>query len=570
MTAVSSTSSTASTTAATPSSALTTSTSGSQTTTSVDWTALIAAEVAQEEEPATSIQTNITANEAKIAAYQALQTLVGAVATDTASMANSIVNSLSTSIYGARAATLTSTGDVSASAALSMTISNGAATGTHTLTVSQLATAQKVIGTSVASDSTALGYTGTFSLGLAGGTSTDISITSGMTMQDVADAINAQSSTTNVQASIIQVSSSSYEMILSATNDNADIQTSSVSGNDVLTNLGITDSTGAFTDVLQAAQPAIFTLDKVSLSRNTNDVTDVLSGVTFNLLQATPSGSAINIDIEPDTSSITTALQTFVTDYNAVRSFVNTQQTIGSDGTVDSSEVLFGDGTMRNIMTEMEAAVNSSVNGMSLSDLGLSFSDTNQLQLDTSTLSTELSNNLSGVISLLASTTTTSSSTLSVVNTSASPPASFVLDLATDSSGNLTSASVNGDSTMFTVSGDTIIGAAGTAYAGMAFTYSGSSSASITVTSTAGIAAQLNSVTSSASNASTGTVEGQITTLQSDDTAMQSQIADIDANGATYQAMLTTEYANYQAAISTADSNLSYLSALLNSSSNSG
>lgn len=566
MTTVSSTSST-STAATTASSATSTTTSGTKTTSSVDWDALIAAEVAQKEEPATAIQTTITANEAKIAAYQSLQTLVSTLATDTASLSDSIVNSLSTSVYGARAATLSSTGDLSASAALSMSISNGAATGDHTLTVSQLATAQKVIGTSVSDQSADLGYSGTFSIGLAGGTSADISITSGMSMQDIADTINSQSSTTNVQASIIQVSSSSYEMVLSATQDNADIETSSVSGDDVLNKLGVTDSTGAFTDVLQAAQPALFTLDGISLTRNTNDITDVLSGVTFNLLQSTPSGSTINIDIEPDTSSIQTALQTFVTGYNAVRDFVTTQQTIGSDGTVDSSAVLFGDGTMRNIMTQMEAAVNASVNGMSLSSLGLSFTDTNDLQLDTSTLATALSDNLSGVISLLAATTTTSSSTLAVVNTNSSPPASFVLDLATDSSGNLTSASVGGDSSMFTVSGNTVIGASGTIYAGMAFTYTGSSSASITVTSTAGIAAQLNNVAKNASNSSTGTLENQITNLQSQDTDMQSRIDEIDANAATYKAMLTSQYANYQSAISSANNTLDYLSALLNSSS---
>ena len=129
-----------------------------------------------------------------------------------------------------------------------MAISNGAATGDHTLTVTQLATAQKVIGSVGRRQDRRPDLAGTFSIGLAGGTSADISITSGMSLEDIADTINAQSSTTNVQASIIQVSSSQYEMILNATNDNAEIQTSVVSGDDVLQGLGITDSTGAFTD----------------------------------------------------------------------------------------------------------------------------------------------------------------------------------------------------------------------------------------------------------------------------------------------------------------------------------
>src|SRR5207244_3848442 len=181
-------------------------------------------------------------------------------------------------------------------------------------------------------------------------------------------------------------------------------------------------------------------------------------------LQTTPTGTTLNLSIGTDTSSITTALQTLVTDYNAFRDYVYGQQQISSDGTVASSAVLFGDGTMRDIMTQMEQALNASIGGLSLSDLGLSFNSTNDLVLDTSALSTTLSGNLDGAISLLANRVATSSSSLSVVNTGSSPPASFTLDLAVDSSGNLTGASVGGDSSLFTISGNSIIGNANTAY----------------------------------------------------------------------------------------------------------
>ncbi|MBC7578541.1 MAG: flagellar filament capping protein FliD [Tardiphaga sp.] len=558
---------TVSSTASTTPASTTTTTSGTKTTTSVDWDALIAAQVATKTASATTIQTSVTANEAKIAAYQSFQTLLATLTTDTTALAKSIVNSLSSSAYGARSATITSTGDVSASSAVSMSITNGAATGDHTLTVSQIATAQKVISTSVADQTADLDYTGTFSLGLAGGTSVDISITSGMSLRDVADTINAQTSSTNVQASIIQVSSSSYEMVLAANNDNADIETSVASGTDVLNSLGLTDSSGAFADVLQTAQPAIFTLDGIALTRNTNDITDVLSGVTFSLLQSTPTGSTVDISIEPDTSQISTSLSTFVTAYNAVRDYVTSQQTLSSDGTVDSSAVLFGDGAIRNIMTQLEQSMNTSVGGLSMTDLGLSFSDTNDLQLDTSTLATTLTDNLSGVIALLAAKTSTSSSALAVVNTNTSPPASFRLDVAVDSSGALISASVGGDDSLFTVSGNTIIGAANTVYAGMAFTYSGSTAQSITISSTIGIAAQINALATTASNTSTGSLQDMVTNLQSQDTMMTQQISDITARAAVYKAMLTAQYAKYQTAISTANSTLDYLSALLNSSS---
>jgi len=560
-------SATSGTSSATSSSSV--STSGTSTSTSIDWSALITAAVNAKLTQATSISTSITANQAKIAAYQALQTDLSTLASGLTSLSSSIINSLATNAFATRAATITSTGDVSASSALSMTINNGAATGDHTLQISQLATAQKVIGSSQSSQSTALGYSGTFSLGLAGGSSASITVTSTMTLQDVVDAINAQSSTTNVEASIVQVSSGSYEMVLTGTQDAANITYSSTSGDDILSKLGVTDSSGSFADVLQAAQSAAFTLDGISMTRNSNDISDVLNGVTFNLLQATPSGTTINVSIGTDTSQITTALQTFVTNYNAYRDAVIAQQATNSDGTASSSAVLFGDGTMRDITNQLEAALNSTVGGLTMSDLGLSFNSKNELQLDTGTLSSILTSNLSGVTKLLSAQTTTASSQLTVVNTGPSSPSSFTLDLTVDASGTLTGASVGGDSSLFTISGTTIIGNAGTAYAGMAFTYTGSTSQSIAVTSTSGIAAQLYQIAHTYS-ATTGSLQTLISDLQSRDDTMQQKVDDIDSAAAAYQGQLQSQYAKYQAAIQSADNTLNYLKALLNSGSSNG
>jgi len=541
-------------------------TTGTSNSSSIDWSALIDAAVNAKVVQATSISTTITNNQAKISAYQALQTDLTTLASGLTSLSTSIINSLATNAFSTRAATITSTGDVSASSALSMIIGNGAATGDHTLQISQLAAAEKVIGSSQSSQSTALGYSGTFSLGLAGGSTAAITITSTMTLQDVVDAINAQTSTTNVQASIVQVSSGSYEMVLSGTEDAADITYSSTSGDDILSKLGVTDSSGAFADVLQQAQSAEFTLDGIAMTRDTNDITDVLSGVTFDLLQATPSGTTLNISIGTDTSQITSALQTFVTNYNAFRDAVIAQQATNSDGTAASSAVLFGDGTMREITDALQAALDTSVGGLSMADLGLSFNEKNELVLDTSTLSNILSTNLVGATTLLSAQTTTSSSQLSVVNTGNSPQ-SFTLDVAVDSSGNLTSASVGGDSSLFTVSGNTIIGNSGTAYAGMAFTYAGSTSQSITLTSTTGLAAQLYNIAHTYSQ-SAGSLQTLIDGLTTQDTALQQKVDDIDSAAATYKSQLQTQYANYQAAIESANNTLTYLKALLNASSN--
>ncbi|MGY2847829.1 flagellar hook-associated protein 2 [Bradyrhizobium sp. USDA 4509] len=563
MTVSSATSSTSNTTST--SSASTVTTTGTTNSTSIDWDALIEAEVNAKLAAATSITTTITANEAKITAYQSLQTELSTLATGLSSLSTSIINSIATNAFATRAATISSTGDVSASSALNMSVNSGSATGDHTLQITQLATAQKVIGSSQSSSSMALGLSGTFSLGLSGGTSTAISITSGMSMQDIVDTINAQTSTTNVQASIVQVSSGSYEMVLTGTQDAADIAYSSTSGDDILNKLGVTDTSGAFIDVLQKSQSAEFTLDGIALTRNTNDISDVLSGVTFDLLQPTPSGTSVNISIETDTSQITSALQTFVTNYNAFRDQVIAQSAQNSDGTAASSAVLFGDSTMRDLMTQLQQVLSGTVGGMTMADLGLSFNENNELQLDTGTLSTVLTQNLAGVTQLLSAQTASSSSQLSVVNTGTSPQ-SFTLDLTVDSTGTLTGASVGGDSSGFSVVGNTIIGNSGTIYAGMAFTYTGSTSQSITVTSSSGLATQLYQLAHTSSGTS-GQLQTMITNLQSRDTDLQSQVSDIQSNAATFKAQLQVQYANYQAAIESANNTLGYLKALLDAAS---
>jgi flagellar hook-associated protein 2 len=538
----------------------------------IDWNALIQSQVAAMLAPADTIDTKITNNQAKVSAYQNLQTLLSTLASGADPLASQDTGSATStsSIFSARRADITANGNVTPSSVVSMSLDNGAPMGNYSLSISQLAQAQKIAGTSVASQSNALGYSGTFSVGLAGGTSANINITSNMSLQDVVASINAQSSTTNVQASIIQVSSNQYQLVLTGTEDNANIVTSSVSGDDVMNKLGVTDGSGNFTDQIQKAQPAVFTLDGVQLTRNTNDVSDVISGVTFNLLQPTPSGASLNIDIVPDTDQIETALQTFVTDYNAVRDFVTSQQATNSDGTASSSSVLFGDSTMNDIMTQLQSAMNTSVNGLSLSDLGLSFTNSNDLQLDTSTLESTMSSNLQGVENLLASQSTTTSGDLSVVATGNSAPSSFNLDLQVDGSGNLVSASVGGDSSMFSVVGNTIIGATGTEYAGMAFSFSGSSSETVTVNTTQGVASLISGIASAGSDPTNGSLQDLVSNLQSQDTTMQQQVSDIQSQASIYQTNLTNQYAQYQASIAKASTTLNYLQALLNANSNNG
>ncbi len=103
--------------AASSSSACTPSSTASLATTNpsgLDWNALIQALVNAKLAAATSVENKITNNEAKVSAYQNLQSLLSSLASAANPLASSNTISLSTSIFSARSADVTANGNVSA------------------------------------------------------------------------------------------------------------------------------------------------------------------------------------------------------------------------------------------------------------------------------------------------------------------------------------------------------------------------------------------------------------------------------------------------------------------------
>lgn len=568
MTSVSTTASllstaTSASTTAVSSSSSTSSSSSSTDTSSIDWDGLVEEAVNAKLSKADSIDLKITKNEAKSAAYESLQSLLSSLETAANALrAPSGSTAASTDAFKARTAYLTANGDVDASSSVSATIDAGSQIGSYSLTISQLAVSHKVASATQTSQTDELGYTGVMSVGTDGGTSADITISSDMSLAEIAEAINGQSSTTGVQASVLKVSSSSYELVLSGTSTGTTIAASTVSGDDVLGSLGVTSSDGSFADVLQEAKNAVFSIDGVEITRSTNDVDDVLDGVSLHLYQTTPDDTSITLEVGTDLSSVKTAVSNLVDAYNAYRDFAYEQQQIPSDSNSDTT-VLFGDGTLRNIGSDISSALNSTVNSRALSLLGLSFDQNNKLVLDEDTLDNALLSNLTDIQSLLSFQMTSSSSNLMLLSRGSEVPSAFTLDVTTDSSGNLTSASINGDSSMFSVSGTRIIGKTGTKYEGYTFVYTGGSG-SVDLSFSTGIAELLYNISDTASNTTDGTLQTLMDQITDTDNTLQDKSDDIRSDAATYKTNLTNRYAQYQAAIDKADSLRSYLEQLIN------
>ncbi len=544
MTTVSST--TSSTAASTGYSALSSSDSG----TGIDYATLIEAKVNARLAKADRIDTKITANEAKITAYTDLQDKLQAVNDAIDGLRNrSVSTGASSNLFGQRTAYV---GDDDV---FSATVDDDTEVGTYSVVVQQLATKHKIAADAVGSKTDALGYSGSFTLQAADGSAVTIQVESDDSLTDLRDAINANKSTSGVTASIVQVSDSSYQLILTSNNTGEAISLTD-GGDGVLSSLGLTDSDGAIKNELVAVQDAIVEIDGVTITRASNTIDDAIEGVTLNLYSASPD-TAISMEVSTDLSSIKSAITSFVDAYNEYRDFVLTQQATTSDGTASSDATLFSDSLLRQIVRSVNSALNTSITTddgtvLSMASLGISFNSSNELELDEDTLNSILSSDVDAVQQLLGLNMTSSSSQMLLLRyTSSASALSFTLDIVRGDDGNLTSASVDGDNSLFTVSGNRIIGATGTAYEGIVLVYSGNSG-SVDIDFSQGLADKLFGVIDDASADYDSDLATAIDDLETHDSELESRSSDIKTKAETYRSTLTAYYAKLEAAAETA------------------
>lgn len=549
MTTVSSTASSSySTAASTGASALQSTGSG----TGIDYSALVEAAVAKRLAPADRIDQTITRNDARIAAYTELQTLLQGMNDALTGLRNRTASTGgSTNLFDQRAAYLSSsTSSVDPGDVLSITAADGAETGTHTIEVQQLATRHKIGSGTQTSNTAALGLSGTVTIGVEGGTAVTISVNETDSLTAVRDAINAQKAASGVTASIIKVSDGAYQLILTANDTGKAIALSDGSG-PVLAGLGLVDESGAAANELVAVQDAVVVVDGVTITRSSNTIDDAIDGLTIDLYAAQP-GTTITAEVSTDLSSIKSAITAFVDAYNSFREFALAQQATAGDGTRSDDATLFADSLLRQTVKSVYQALNTKVStgdgSLSLADLGLSFDANNYLELNETTLNAMLVNNVDGVRQLLGLTMTASSGDLQLLRyTGTQASLSFTLDITMAGDGRIASASVGGDDSLFGVSGSRIIGNAGTAYEGITLVYTGSGG-SVDVGFTQGIADGLYTMLNALAAADSGSIATLVSQLESTNTRLTTKSDDIKDQAETYRTRLTAYYARLEAA----------------------
>ena len=189
-----------------------------------------------------------------------------------------------------------------------------------------------------------------------------------------------------VIASILNVGGDTpYKLILKST-DTGDSNAMTISSTgDAVSNLGIADDT---TSHIQHALDLKATFNGVSITRSSNSVDDLITGVTIKANKEVSS----NISIKQDTSTISDSLQSFVKKYNDLINNLN--ESTKYDPETKASGTFQGNSEIRNLKSDIATQLfQVDSKGRSLSEYGITLNDAGLLEFDQSTFDSKMSTN---------------------------------------------------------------------------------------------------------------------------------------------------------------------------------
>jgi flagellar hook-associated protein 2 len=220
----------------------------------------------------------------------------------------------------------------SLTAAVENTLSYAGSAGTSTTT-----SAGTLSPVSSLSDALA----GSISIQVGTGAAQTVTVpTSNATLTGLEEAINSTPGI-GVTASIVTNSDGTSSLALTS-------QTPGAAGT-LTVNSSVTDSVTALNyNTAETGANASLTVDGVNLTSTSNTVTNLIPGVTFQLLSS--SSTPVQVIIGNDNTDVESAVTQFVSDYNSLISALNTQEGNTSSGT---PEPLFGSPTLSLLQEEL-------------------------------------------------------------------------------------------------------------------------------------------------------------------------------------------------------------------------
>jgi flagellar hook-associated protein 2 len=333
-----------------------------------------------EKGPLNLINKSITKDNAQISAY-------GSISSQISSFQSSIAGLITPSTIKA------TTASSSSSSVLSVSNDGTAVAGEYKITNVTLASPQVItsnIDTSTyTSINSSIGSTG--SITILGNTVTPTTFT----VAGIVEAIN--------NANISGVSATMTNLGTSAAPD-YQIRITNTSNTSATVGLSEGNNFASLAFTSAAAVAGSITINGTTVARSSNTVTDLVPGLTINLVGIGDS----TITVAQDNSALSSKISAFVTAFNTLDKSL--KEISSYDATAKKGAALYGDSAINSLRREIRSIITSTLGVDSttsynrLSQVGVSFKSDGTLSLDSTTLNTAVSANFNKVAKLFSGT----------------------------------------------------------------------------------------------------------------------------------------------------------------------
>ncbi len=288
---------------------------------------------------------------------------------------------------------------------------------------------------------------GTFTLTYGGETTAAINYNA--TVSDIRTALNALSTVTaaggvTVAGDSMDTSpvSGGFTVTFTTSAGNVDMMTIDTSGLTGTSSATVSETTRGSNDEW--------------ITRNSNVISDALSGITFNLydvneLDSSSNPIAVQVTINRDKTAVADKVKSFVEAYNSVLDLL--RQYTEYDDSKKKMGILSNDVAVSLIKSQIKTPLINLVTGFSslddfirASDIGLQYDAEGNLELDSDTFNSAIDENYMNVINLLSASATGNSSNEAIKFSTSSDtyttPGTYDVSVTVDGSGNITAAQI--------------------------------------------------------------------------------------------------------------------------------
>ncbi|HET9371598.1 MAG TPA: flagellar filament capping protein FliD [Vicinamibacterales bacterium] len=323
----------------------------------IDFNVVLNALMQQASQPLTVLQSQQTALKSQVTTFKSLTSHVATLASAVAALADA------DGLNG-------HSGTSSQPTALGVSVGPGAVAGHYDVVVNELARAQVTASTSSAADSdtTVVASGGSITIG-----GVSVTISGDVTLQGLAAAINGTDGI-GVNAAVIRTAADTYRLVL--TSRESGLAGAFTIGNNLTGGAGVTFAGNAV-----EASDASLLVNNIPVTGSSNTFTDVIPGVTLTALQK-DAATTIAVDVAADSSALEAKLQSFVDAYNGLVQFLGEQREAAGRNEASS---IGRDPLLRQLRNALRTDIlgaHGTGTFTRLSEVGIEFTRTGQLQLD--------------------------------------------------------------------------------------------------------------------------------------------------------------------------------------------